>query len=721
MTQLFRGLSWAVIALACIAGYAHAQTRPLAVDDIVSTEAFGRASISPSGRWALYEKRGPYDTAPRFDLGPRSQWAISDLWLIDLEQPASEPERLLPNEDLGIVRGPWSPTGTRLLVYRLRGDRLEAGIVRLSDRSVTWTGLTPDIPATGAAAEWVSDDQVALVIRPDHSLPWLLRYYSGSQDETRAAWRRTADGRTPSRTVIDASAGTATPERSSIERHLVVLDVETASQRILARGEISDFALSPDGARVAVITGAELSPIEQDRIVQMAVPFRQRLHIIDRRDGTARLLRQPLDVAPHLLRWSTDSRSLLVWARQDGLAWREGNLTSVSADGSFAIFSHVGLDIRPQGEDIDTLRGVQADWIGEVPILLARRPDTSRFDWYALSPDGQPEILTADLETAPARLALRSKDAVYHFADSAFWVTDAIGTGRLTPKDIKVEEVVIGDAETPFRLRMNAAPARDWATAMGSGDTLTVTTTGAVRRRTARPTEGPRRVLASSETQALVIRNEGLVETLSLRTEGGERDIDQVNARLANVSPTRPIAVAHADAFGRPTQSWLFLPGHLAVKDVKGLVIEVYPGSIDSGAWSGPLTLTYGLRAAVLAGGGYAVLSPSIPIDRPGSTSPDFYLRSVDAAADAALAAYPALPRDRVAVVGHSLGGYVALAIAARSSRYQSYVAWAGLTDMFGHWGEFTPVTRILPEGGHMMRNQQGWVENSQGGMEGPP
>ena len=81
-----------------------------------------------------------------------------------------------------------------MLVYSFRDARLQIGIVTLADRSVEWTGLTPEIPLAGAAAEWISDDEIALTVRPDGSLPAILRYYGGSQARATQAWERTALG-----------------------------------------------------------------------------------------------------------------------------------------------------------------------------------------------------------------------------------------------------------------------------------------------------------------------------------------------------------------------------------------------------------------------------------------------------------------------------------------------------------------------------------------------
>jgi dipeptidyl aminopeptidase/acylaminoacyl peptidase len=279
---------------------------------------------------------------------------------------------------------------------------------------------------------------------------------------------------------------------------------------------------------------------------------------------------------------------------------------------------------------------------------------------------------------------------------------------------------VIGDPELVLRLRLNDAPRRDWLAALGpQGESLVVTDAGTVRL--GAESGGDARIVAVSPAASLLLDRVELVETLRLRTPDGEYVLDRVNAGLAGVSLAKPVAVAHPDAFGRDTRSWLFLPPGRGPGAIKGLVVQVYPGSVDAGVWSGPFTLTSGVRAVALAGAGYAVLTPSLPIDEPGTTAIDFYVRSVDAAVDAALAAWPDLPRDRIAIMGHSFGGYAALAIATRSTRYQSYIASSGVSDMFGEWGEFIPATRLMPEDGFMMVNQQAWVEGGQGALSAPP
>jgi len=118
----FFGAAAVFACLVCLPPQALAE-RDLTVDDIVALEGFGRATIAPSGRWAVYEKRGAYDTIPRYDYVQRSTWTITDLWRVDLRSAAPRPERLLPDEPLGLLRGDWSPDGSRLTVFRFSEDR----------------------------------------------------------------------------------------------------------------------------------------------------------------------------------------------------------------------------------------------------------------------------------------------------------------------------------------------------------------------------------------------------------------------------------------------------------------------------------------------------------------------------------------------------------------------------------------------------------------------
>lgn len=724
MAGFLSRLTWAAIALACVASPAAGQGRPLGIDDVLSMEAFGVASISPDGERAVYERRGPYDSASRFDLGHRSVWAVTDLFVVDLEGKGV-PHRLLPRErDGGLLLGPWSPTGRRLLVYRLAGDGLEAGIADPQAGTVGWTGLTPDMPFSGAHAAWLDDDRLVLTIRPDGSLPWMLRHDGASQSERTRQWALMADGDRPSRTVVDTAGGVASAQTPPRPLQLVEIRAAapSAQPRILWEGEILDVAGAPDGRWIAVLHADDVIPADQDPVRAYGMRRRTRLKLIDAGKGDV-VAAFNEDVALHLLRWSANSEAVLVWARADGQVWRDGGLRRVAVGGAVEAFDHGRLEAVPEGGDIDELRGVQADWMGEIPVLRARVSGEQRFDWHLLEAGKPPRNLTGGLQAPPDRLAAVTERSLLMFADGALWRSEAERPlERISPPDVRLTDGSPADSMRALRLRINDAPRRDWAVGRQGGEgVLVVEDDGRSRALATQPMQGASMIVAASQKAVLpLIRNQG-AETLWLSTSGAHRSIDAVNLDFANRTFARPKAVDHRDRLGRETRSWLTLPVGVPAKDVKGLVVNIYPGSVSSDAYIDPRVLLYGIRAPLLAAAGYAVLSPAMPEGGDEEDAGDGFVASVDLAVDAALKVEPDLPNDRIAILGHSFGGTAALAVAARSQRYQAYVAWSAGTDLFGKWGEFDPVSRVLPEEGLSLPIQMGWVETGQGRTGGPP
>ncbi|RZJ00729.1 MAG: S9 family peptidase [Brevundimonas sp.] len=718
MIKLFKPLMGALLALACLASSASAEDeapgRQITVTDITELESFGRASISPDGRWAVYEKRGPYDTAARFDQGERAMWTIMDLWLVDLSAAAPAPARLLPNEGLGLLRVAWSPDSRRLLIARRQAEIYEYGVVSVQDRSVSWTGLTPEFSRTGAVAEWLSPDTVALSIRPDHSLPEYLRYDGGMQARMTDNWRRSAQGREPSRQVVEAREGVVTTETPSPQGALVLLDVRDGAVRTLAHAVINDFAVSPDKRRIAVVTSGEPIPA-MGPMVQLEGPNRRRLSLIDL--GEDRVL-QPLpgkDLALSLLRWSPDSSAVLVWARDDGKAWSEGQLLQVRDEGA----RPTPLGGLMPGDDRQTNANLRADWIGDVPALFARPSRSSRFDWHLLPAEGPPVNLTGQMSSAPTRILSASRDALRVVADGGIWRLDARGAERLTATGIALTASVPGE-EAVRRVSSNEAPGREWTPVTDEAGASLVWSNDAGLRRLGGDRRASR-VMAVSETDALVLERIGLEETLWLRRNGAGRRLDAVNSSKRDVSLIEPVAIRHPGVNGAEVTDWLYLPPGRSREDLRGLIVQVYPGRTDSFVWYDPITQTYGTRPTVLAGAGFAVLSPAAPRDTPPDARGDEYVRVVDLAVDAALAAHPELPSDRIGILGHSFGGYMAMEIAVRSDRYQSYVASSGLYDMIGLWGEIDPAMRTQPEDAMAYRSTQALTEVGQTAMKVPP
>ncbi|WP_313044943.1 prolyl oligopeptidase family serine peptidase [Brevundimonas sp.] len=717
--SLIRLAAAGIVAL-CLVGVGRAEPLnadgALTVDDLLGLEAFGRAAISPDGKWSVYEKRAGYDSMSRVESNGRSAWAIMELWLADLRSDGSSPQRLLEHEGLGLQLVAWSPSSAKLLITRLQGDVYEYGVLSLEDRLVKWTGLTPDLPLGGATAVWLSDDDVLLAVRPDRSLPLALGYDRASIRRRVEAWERTARGILPSRTVIDAREGVVLSETPEPRQALIRFDTTNGATEVLAEGRIADFALSPDAKRVALVLREEPIPLGEPELLHMEDDRRRRLTLIDLQKGVQRRA-AGLDVAPHLLRWSPDSNNVLIWARGDHAGWDDGHLVKAGFDG---VETYATTDLKVGSSAKVVVAGVQADWLGRFPVLYARASASQRHDWYLLQHDRAPQALTSTLAEPPDRITAAGPQQLYAIAEGRYWVLTTTGARALLDASpaarFDLREAKIFDLTMGRRARSNEAPRTPWSAAVdGEGRLIVLFPDQAAPLGLDGGSND--RVLAISERATVALRPTGLMDTLIVRSPGMEREVDRVNARLANLVPIEAKPVAHKDVNGLDVTSWVFLPR----RDIRGVIVTPYPGWADNLARLDPLTMTYSFRPEVFLAAGYAVLSPWLPGDLPTTERGEVYTRSVDLAVDAVVAAHPELPQDRMALWGHSFGGYAALEIATRSSRFRSYIASSAYSDMQGVWGEFDALGRIQPEKGMFFRFNQGWTEVGQGALGAPP
>jgi dipeptidyl aminopeptidase/acylaminoacyl peptidase len=709
-------LAW-LVAPAC----ADAQARPVTLDDVLAMRTFGEAAVSPDGQWAIYERRGAYDASPRFDQGARSWWGASELMLVATRSGKPRP-LLVAKAGVGYLLGSWSPDGERVLVYRLDGDRLEAGVVTLPTGEVRWTGLTPDLPITGAGSDWIDGRRLALTVRADASLPWMLRFDGSGARVMDRRWSETAAGRRPSRTVFDTRDAAVSSDELSALLTLVLIDSVSGATDVLAEGRIRDIAVSPDGQWLAVLKAAEPIPlVEAERNVQSAVLRRGRLTLVSVVGQGPAVSAGPLDVAPNLLRWSPASDEVLVWTRRDDQGWADGGLAAVGVDGRVRRIASTGLSPTGEGRTVDELRPIRADWLGDKVILYARKAGTSRSDWWGL--DGErPVPLTVALARTPERLAAVEDGRALVFADEALWEMTAGGLRRLSSSKEAWSQGQADDPMKPVRVRATA-PRRTWAAAAAAA-TIGVRSLGGVAAWQVRTpcAQGPR-LRAASPTAAVVLCVDRGVETLSLATPAGLRIVDRVNEAFEDLVIPQARPIAHRDVRGRMTQSFLYLPPGLAASEVKGVLVQVYPGIADDGRRIDAQSLQSSLRPQLLTSGGYAVLSVGLPTQAESARAEMFedFARGVDLAVEAMLIEFPELPRDRLALIGHSFGGYAALGVATRTDRFRSLVVWAAPTDMAGKWGEFMSQGRLWPQDGLTLNQPIGAVETGQAGMGNPP
>jgi dipeptidyl aminopeptidase/acylaminoacyl peptidase len=127
------------------------------------------------------------------------------------------------------------------------------------------------------------------------------------------------------------------------------------------------------------------------------------------------------------------------------------------------------------------------------------------------------------------------------------------------------------------------------------------------------------------------------------------------------------------------------------------------------------------LNLLVLAGHGYAVLFPSMPLSSEGvPDDPMTHLNDgVDPAIDKAVALGIADP-NRLAVMGHSYGGYSTFGLITETHRYRAAIGMMGISDLVSMYGEFDSRFRY-DDPDYAAELGPYFDEWAQGGMGAPP
>jgi acetyl esterase/lipase len=449
---------------------------------------------------------------------------------------------------------------------------------------------------------------------------------------------------------------------------------------------------------------------------------RRRLSLLDIAAGRRLPALPDADLLDSLLLWRSDGRELLVFARSQGAPWTDGCLWRVdarSAQATCATPPGLKADVRLRPER------VSAAWMGRDPILLARpEGPEARLDWYRLGAR-RPVNLTRALRTAPGAPFKVSADGLAFIQQGAVWRLDRDGqivehAGQaISP---------IAWPRSPRTRRLNETPPADEGlvgrasalgpTVVGLGSDVPpiLLPAGATPVAYAPPTS----------TVVVTLRTPEGVESLAvLRPHAPPAIVATLNTHLADVPPPRLAAIDTPGPDGRPVRSWLYLPPEPPPGPSPPLVVRPYLGeTYPRPSTPGPPPGALFANIRLMVGHGYAVLVPGLPRPRdarePLQGLADRVLAVVDAAA-ARPDLKDAFDPQRLALWGHSYGGYSALGILTQTRRFRAAVASAPPTNLISFWGTFQPSWRVSPQDGVWIAWPAGWVETAQGGMGAPP
>ena len=714
---LAMGVGLTLAPLLAVADDLSPQGRPYGVDDLLKMEAFGQVSLDPKGSRVVFERQKPFEAAPVFDHDFYNTVLRSDLYVADVGRPGPARRLLADGEGSGQVLGAWSPSGRRLLVYRLRDRHWTAGVVEAATGAVQWLDLSPELPAWGRSVQWLSDDRLLMVVRTDGKSPWRLRAAWEPQARLHEAWAQTREGSRPARTMVGSGAfRDRTP--SDADDALVEVDLASGSRRTLARGLIYDIEASPNGRRVAVARYGEELPVEADQpFLQGQFPRRRTLDIVDIETGAVWAPLGGRDLLPNLLSWSASSADLLVWTRERG-DWAMGRLVSVSAGPRKTVDLDLGGLAPALTETGLRTPVVRAAWLGDRPLFYGRSQN-GRPDWYAVG-EAQPIALTAQFRTAPDHIAVANGDRPIVAADGDLWRLSLFGAlERLTTFKPAVYEAGRVDLGQRFTLNDAAPPS---AMTYQNGGALWRLGADGRRAQVAQPPAEARLVAVGAQAAAWLETDDHYRQSLVVGTNRGSIPIAGINAAYGDIAFARRRAVHHRGPSGEPLISWLYLPAIIRGAPPP-LIVVPYPGESNKtpDPVAEPLYTATMISVPVLTGAGYAVLVPSLPRTAFPDGMAQGLAEQVLAVVDAATPQCDCDPR-RLVLWGHSFGGHAVMSIASQTDRFSAVVAENGIYDLVSGWGAFAPQgQRVLPENGLSIRARAGWMETGQGRMGAPP
>ncbi|MBC9035142.1 prolyl oligopeptidase family serine peptidase [Sphingomonas sp. JC676] len=711
------------LAALCLLAAPHTSAHPYGIDDLLRLESYGQAVVDPHNRWAVVERRDRYDSAPSYRYDYWVRRLLSKLMLVDLHEKGRAVPFFAQDRQAGYWIGSFSPSGDRLSVFRLRQDHIQIGVVEMATRKVDWLQLVPDLPDARPAPIWLDDNRLLVVTLDDGGLPALFQAGNYAQRASIRGWSDAEAGKIPSSDILGSGRYLATGTRYRA-RQIVEFDLKSNMTRSLFKGDVLDLALSGDRSELAVLTkGPAVQPDPNLPIDPGFEPRRQRLSIIDLAAGTRR---EPCscDILASLLHWSPQGARLLFYARGDGEDWPAGHLY-IWDRRSGSLGTPLPETLKPVLQIAGgNGRLARAAWAGDRALVLAERASDRRRDWYLIGQDGSPLALTASLPAVPADLA--AIDANRFVAGNAEGLWQGDWQGRLT----KVAEGPVREVRTVAldghslgtRAWFNEIPGRAFAVQTGPTESTAIVEdeTG---RFDVQPLAKSDKVLATTSTGQLLVFSEDEQGTGALAlVRHGERDVvDRINAHLANVEPVRRVVLHSKAADGKQLNHWLLLPAASGGPPPR-LVVVPYAGftygetpPYDS-LPSTPAVMT---QAMLLAGQGYAVLQPSIPLaDTPGDPLPairDKLLEALDAAQASGL-----VSKEKPFLLGHSYGGYTVLGMAGLSDRFAAVVAVSGPYDIAAIYGSTDPRLDY-GEIGISLTIPIGWSEGGQGRMGVPP
>ena len=695
--------------------------KSVSVSSVLESSAIGEAFFDAKRKQVIFELARPaLESGPMYTpfLGEAGRLdARTALYVAPLERDGDS-RLLFPHErgvgySLANQASGLSPNGDKIAIFQIyNGDvkpavfDMETEEYRSFDVEVRYENHD------GVSLIWLNNEELIVLSESDPEDMRFLTTHGTRQilkqtEAEKLSWTNQAT------TVSVIGAGKYLKETHRLAPQVLLrLNTDTGKVSSILQGAIYEFSVSADRNFVAAVMVAEARPPKPDTAISYQEPFAYRLELAvhDLRLGTKETISVPgYTLERRSLSWAPVGSKLAFSVGVDGVV--DPRTSQLVFDASRRSLHILTCDHEPSLREyslqmLPPALGTSLHWVGGQDIALKCDSDRSVIATSS-------EWLFYIYDNAVWRTNDKSvREKVYQPEEGKLSLSEECrGIGRYPLPDI---------AGCPIRIEIEKAVAYIYLSESGNGV----------------------QVFSIPESEFFELKSvspEGTVFVSFDKVYGGrlkyrsQNSVDEdfvlyeFNQHLVNHSgAVGPIPVHHFGNNGAKLTSWLHLPPWANEKKETEypLVVVPYAGTDYTHGYRGDTLWTTDptvpTSTQIFAARGYAVLSPSIPLNEAPSDPLSDLMPPLMAAVHSAIDT-GFIDHERIAISGHSYGGYTALAAAVQSNRFRAVIASAtGGVNLTSKYGVFPTGIRYQPQA---LRGNafEGWSELGQGRMGSPP
>ena len=739
------------LILVCAGVVAKSQTtspgRAMIPADLLTRQTLRETLLSPDGRWAAIVVERPRKLGESYERGYLRGLERADIWLA-----STDGKKLL-----NVTRGEmvhagywnpvWSPDSKRLAMVSTRGgDNVRAYIYDLNSRSLracTTDGV--DLALRIELAEsatstlvWLTPNQLLLGVLPPGIRPLAFDELERTSRSGANAISNVKRGRDVTASILDTEPiqrSTALQKNVS----LTVVDVIANKTKVLTRIPLVEIRLSqrvvsisPNRAYAAILATDPPKRVPPNKRLSGddLWPLRLGVVVLDKPNATPRWVENASPVtfglgsAPTSIRWAPGNSTFgFIGIANTDLLATPGVFTVTVIEKEPKAVSALKYDQSVPDAQFLTAEDIQwaangellvYGYAGTIKSLRAEvsqknvrgfGPDNSKDnekrDWWIVSSPNSFHNLTRELTHAPRLLfTAQNSSVMYGEGGGRIWAIDtssrtvkALSSGSAAPASLVWPRAANAHRPVDQLIVSHTSDAGTELFRMDFGEGVPVSLKlGTVPRDGSFTGYSRSRHLIAYETDVNEVRAlaENTREPVTLIS---------VNRHLDAIAKPQYRTVQYQMADGQRLSGALLLPHGYAPGNKYPLIVCVYGGTLaPSGDWANPYKIVSRayLDPLVLAGRGYAVLIPSIPLEPMGKSS--------DPMLDLDKGVKPAIDKivelgiadaERIGIMGHSYGGYSVYGLVTQTQRFKAAVACAGLTDFLSYYGTLDPRYRF--------------------------